>query len=146
MPAPTASSRSSRPPRPNTQTGERFAFAPQPLLAEGKVRYVGEPVALIVAETQNAALDAAELIAIDYVPLPAVTNAAAARAAGAPALAPEAPGNLCLQWLTRGSASVAAAFDAAAHVVRLTLDNHRVVTNPIEPRGVVGLYDGDTGR
>src|SRR5271157_3432785 len=59
----------------NVQTGERFAFAPQPLLAEGKVRYVGEPVALIVAETRAQALDAAERVVVEYVPLPAVTTA-----------------------------------------------------------------------
>jgi aerobic carbon-monoxide dehydrogenase large subunit len=130
----------------NAQTGERFRFAPQPLLAAGKVRYAGEPVALIVAETRDAALNAAELVRVDYAPLPAVTNAAAARAAGAPELAPEAPGNLCLEWLTGDGAAVAAAFAAAAHVVRLKLDNHRIVTNPIEPRGVIGFYDGETGR
>ena len=58
----------------NTVTGEPFAFMPQPLLAEAKVRYVGEPVAVIVAENRNAALDASERIAVDYVPLPAVTT------------------------------------------------------------------------
>jgi len=130
----------------NTQTGERFAFAPQPLLADGKVRYAGEPVALIVAETRDAALDAAELVAIDYAPLPAITNAASACAAGAPELAPEVPGNRCFDWLTGDSPAVAAAFAEAAHVVRLALDNHRIVTNPIEPRGVIGLYDAETGR
>jgi carbon-monoxide dehydrogenase large subunit len=130
----------------NTQTGERFAFAPQPLLAESVVRYVGEPVALVVAETRDAALHAAELVTVNYAPLPAVTTASAARAAGAPQLAPEAPGNLCLDWLTGDSAAVAAAFARAAHVVSLTLDNHRIVTNPMEPRGVIGLYDRDTGR
>ena len=55
----------------NVHTGEKSAFSPQPLLAEGKVRYVGEPVALIVAETRAQALDAAELVAVDYAPLPA---------------------------------------------------------------------------
>ncbi len=130
----------------NTQTGEKFAFAPQPLLADGKVRYVGEPVALIVAESRDAALDAAELVAVDYAPLPAVTTAAAARAPGAPQLADEVPGNRCFEWLTGDGAAVAAAFAAAAHVVSLSLDNHRIVSNPIEPRGVVGLYDPDTGR
>jgi carbon-monoxide dehydrogenase large subunit len=130
----------------NTQTGEPFAFTPQPLLAAGKVRYAGEPVALVVAETRDEAQDAAERIAIDYEPLPAVTNSAAARASGAPELAPDAPGNLCLEWLTGDSAAVAAAFAAAVHVVTLTLDNHRIVTNPMEPRGLVGLYDPDSGR
>ena len=130
----------------NTQTGERFVFAPQPLLAEGKVRYAGEPVALIVAATRAEALDAAERVTIDYAPLPAVTGAAAARAPGAPLLVDEAPGNLCFEWLTGDSAAVAAAFAAATHVVRLSLDNHRVVTNPMEPRGVVGVYDPASGR
>jgi carbon-monoxide dehydrogenase large subunit len=130
----------------NTQTGEPFAFAPQPLLADGKARYTGEPVALIVGETREAALDAAELVAVDYAPLPALTNAAAARAVGAPELAAEAPGNLCFEWLTGDNAAVEAAFAEAAHLVSLSLDNHRVVTNPIEPRGVIGLYDGETAR
>jgi aerobic carbon-monoxide dehydrogenase large subunit len=130
----------------NTQTGEPFAFALQPLLAADKVRYVGEPVALVVAETLAAAQDAAELVAVDYEPLPAVTTAAAAGAPGAPLLAAEAPGNLCLEWETGSAAAVAHAFAAAAHVARLSLDNHRLVTNPIEPRGVVASYDAGTGR
>src|SRR5215831_6703293 len=130
----------------NAQTGEPFAFAPQPLLAEGKVRYVGEPVALIVAETRAQALDAAELVTVDYTPLPAVTTAAAARAAGAPEISPEVPGNLCFDWQTGDAAAVDAAFAKAAHIVELQLDNHRIVTNPIEPRGVIGLWNADDGR
>src|SRR5258708_25205691 len=82
----------------NTVTGEKFAFAPQSLLAEGKVRYVGEPVALIVAETRAQALDASEQVVVDYEPLPAAATIAAAAAADAPLLAAEAPGNLCFEW------------------------------------------------
>ncbi len=130
----------------NTQTGEKFAFMPQPLLAAVTVRYVGEPVALIVAESRERALDAAELIAVDYAPLPAVIGAAAAQMPGAPEIAPEVPGNLCFEWLTGDAAAVEAAFTAAAHVVRLSVDNHRVVTNPMEPRGGIGLYDPAIGR
>jgi len=130
----------------NAVTGERFAFAPQPLLASGKVRYVGEPVALIVAETRAQALDAAEQVVVDYSPLPAVTTAAAASAPGAPEISPEVPGNICFDWRTGDSAAVAAAFAAAAHVVELDLDNHRIVTNPMEPRGVIGLWDADRRR
>jgi carbon-monoxide dehydrogenase large subunit len=130
----------------NVQTGEPFAFAPQPLLAIDKVRYAGEPVALIVAETRAQALDAAELVAVDYAPLPAVTTAAAARAPGAPLLSDEVPGNLCLDWRMGDRAAVDAAFAAAAHVVELALDNHRIVTNPMEPRGGIGMYDAPTGR
>jgi carbon-monoxide dehydrogenase large subunit len=127
----------------NAQTGEPFRFAPQPLLATGTVRFVGEPVALVIAETRAQALDAAELIAVDYESLPAVTSAAAARAPGAPELSPEVPGNLCFDWHV-GDAS--AAFAAAAHVVTLSLHNHRIVTNPMEPRGAVGCYDPVSGR
>ncbi|MGA8551537.1 MAG: molybdopterin cofactor-binding domain-containing protein, partial [Stellaceae bacterium] len=130
----------------NAQTGERFAFMPQPLLADGRVRYAGEPVALIVADTRNQALDAAEAVAVDYMPLPALTTLAAARAPDAPQLAAEAPGNLCFDWRTGDSAAVEAAFAAAAHIVELSLDNHRIVTNPIELRGVIGVWDAEHGR
>jgi carbon-monoxide dehydrogenase large subunit len=130
----------------NVQTGEPFAFAPQPLLAEGRVRYVGEPVALIVAQTRAQALDGAEQVVVDYAPMTAVTTAAAARAAGAPVISPEVPGNLCFDWRTGDGVAVDAAFAAAAHIVELDLDNHRIVTNPMEPRGVVGSYDPETQR
>jgi len=130
----------------NTQTGDPFSFTPQPLLAEDKVRYVGEPVALIVAESRDQALDAAERITVDYGPLPAVTTAAAARDPGAPLLSAKVPGNLCFEWHTGDSTGVAAAFTAAAHTVSLIVNNHRIVTNPMEPRGVVGLYDPATDR
>ncbi|HVB15027.1 MAG TPA: xanthine dehydrogenase family protein molybdopterin-binding subunit [Stellaceae bacterium] len=130
----------------NTQTGERFAFMPQPLLADGKVRYVGEPVALIVAASREAALDAAELVQVDYDPLPAVTSGAAAAGADAPELSPEVPGNRCFEWLTGDGDAVSAVFADAAHVVSRDIGNHRVVTNPMEPRGGVGLYDPASGR
>ncbi|MBV8507094.1 MAG: xanthine dehydrogenase family protein molybdopterin-binding subunit, partial [Alphaproteobacteria bacterium] len=130
----------------NAVTGERFAFAPQPLLASGKVRYAGEPVAVIVAESRARALDAAEQVVVDYSPLPAVTTTVAAHAPGAPEISPEVPGNLCFDWRTGDRAAVGAAFAAAAHVVELDLDNHRIVTNPIEPRGVIGLWDAERGR
>jgi carbon-monoxide dehydrogenase large subunit len=130
----------------NVQTGQPFAFAPQPVLASGKVRYVGEPVALIIAETHAQALAAAELIAIDYVPLPAVASAAAARAAVVPEIAAEVPDNVCFDWRTGDTGAVDAAFAAAAHRVELDLDNHRIATNPMEPRGVIGLWDAEGGR
>src|SRR5947207_9657855 len=76
-------------PEANVHTGEPFAFMPQPLLADDRVRYVGEPVALVVAETLALALDAAERVAVDYSPLPVVTTLADARAPGAPQLATE---------------------------------------------------------
>jgi aerobic carbon-monoxide dehydrogenase large subunit len=130
----------------NVQTGEPFAFAPQPLLAEGKVRFVGEPVALVVAGTRAQALDAAERIVVDYTSLPAVTTAAAARAADAPQISAEVPGNVCLDWRTGDAPAVAAAFAQATHVVTQHFENHRIVTNPMEPRGAVGSYDTAENR
>jgi carbon-monoxide dehydrogenase large subunit len=130
----------------NARTGEPFRFVPQPVLAQGEVRYAGEPVALIVAATREQALGAAEQVRVDYEPLPAVTNAAAARAAGAPLVAAAVPGNLCFEWRVGDGAAVTAAVAAAAHIVRLRLDNHRIVTNPMEPRGMVGEYDAASGR
>ncbi|MBS0521697.1 MAG: xanthine dehydrogenase family protein molybdopterin-binding subunit [Proteobacteria bacterium] len=139
-----------RPLRPyveaNVQTGEPFAFAPQPLLATDKVRHVGEAVALIVAETQSQALDAADLIAVDYAPLPSVTTIEAARTAGAPQLSVEVPGNVCFDWRTGDWAGAEAALRKAAHVVSLALDNHRIAMNPMEPRGCIGRFDPATGR
>jgi carbon-monoxide dehydrogenase large subunit len=139
-----------RPLRPyveaNVQSGEPFVFDEQPLLAADKVRFVGETVAMIVADTLAEALDAAELISVDYEPLPAVTSGPAAAAAGAPQLSPEVPGNLCVDWRAGDVAAAEQAFARAAHVVTLELDNHRITTNPMEPRGSVGLFDPATGR
>lgn len=130
----------------NVKTGERFAFAPQPLLAAGKVRYVGEPVAFVVAETLAQALDAAELVEVAYDALPAVTTPAAARAAGAPSIAEGVAQNTCFDFAVGDRAAVEAALAQAAHRVTMSVNNHRVVTSPMEPRGVVGLYDPVEGR
>jgi carbon-monoxide dehydrogenase large subunit len=130
----------------NVQTGERFIFDEQPLLAGEKVRFMGETVAMVIAETLAQALDASELVEIDYEPLPAVTSAKAAVAPDAPLLSPEVPGNVCMDWRTGDAKGAEAAFATAAHVVTLSLDNHRVTTNPIEPRGSVGTFDQAAGR
>ena len=130
----------------NVQTGERFIFDEQPLLAATKVRFTGETVVMVVADTLAQALDAAELVEIDYDPLPAVTTAYAAATSGAPQLSPEVPGNICMDWKVGDASGAETAFARAAHVVTLDLDNHRVTTNPIEPRGSVGLFDPASGR
>ncbi|WP_428670713.1 xanthine dehydrogenase family protein molybdopterin-binding subunit [Reyranella sp.] len=130
----------------NVQTGERFIFDEQPLLAADKVRFIGETVAMVVAETLAQALDASELIAVDYEPLPAVTSAYAAIASGAPQLSQDVPGNVCMDWKVGDATGADAAFARAAHIVSLDLDNHRVTTNPIEPRGSVGTFDPASGR
>lgn len=126
----------------NVQTGEPFRFLPQPLLADDAVRHVGEPVALVIAATRNQALDAAERVIIDYTPLPCVIRAEDALAPDAPQLTDSVPGNLCMDWRWGQTDKVAAAMAGAPHVVTLSLTNHRVVTNPMEPRGAIGIYDG----
>jgi aerobic carbon-monoxide dehydrogenase large subunit len=130
----------------NVQTGEPFIFDEQPLLADDKVRFVGETVAIVVAETLTQALDAVELIMVEYESLPAVTSAGAAAAPGAPQLSPRVPGNICMDWKTGNIKGADSAFCRAVHVVTLDLDNHRVTTNPIETRGSVGLFDPASGR
>jgi len=117
---------------------------PRPALAQGRVRYVGEPVALVVAESQVAAQDAAEALAIDYRELPAVVDARAALAPGAPQLHADIPGNLVLDFAGGNEAATEAAFARAARVVRLEAYHTRVVGNPMEPRAGVGAYDAAT--
>jgi carbon-monoxide dehydrogenase large subunit len=114
---------------------------PHPVLARGKVRYVGDPVALVVAETRDQAKDAAELIDVDYDVLPAVVNAVDALKAGAPQIHDEAPGNKCYTWSIGDKAAVDAAFAKAAHVTKLDLVNNRLIPNAIEPRAAVAAYN-----
>ncbi|MCG8521508.1 MAG: molybdopterin-dependent oxidoreductase, partial [Pseudomonadales bacterium] len=130
--------------RANEHTGEPFAFAPYPPLATDRVRHVGQPVALVVAQTRDQALDALDRIHVDYEPLPVVTTAKAAVADGAVLLSDDVPGNITLQWAVGDADATERAFADAAHVSRLRINNHRVVTNPMEPRGAIGVYDGDT--
>ncbi len=136
-----------RPPaETNAQTGTPFPFLPQPLLAEDRVRHVGEPVALIVAETRAQAQDATELVAVDYAPLPAVVTAAEARAPGAPLVTEAVPGNTVIDWRWGDHAAAEAAVAAAAHRVAITASSPRIVTSPMEPRSVLGAWDAASGR
>ena len=121
--------------------GSAACYPPNPMLPQDRVRHVGEAVAMVVAETLDTAQDAAELVSVDYEPLPAVVDAAKAREADAPQIWPEAPGNLSCVWAQGDAAATEAAFDAAAHTVEIELVNNRVVVNTIEPRGALGLYD-----
>jgi carbon-monoxide dehydrogenase large subunit len=109
------------------------------------VRFVGEPVAIVVAETIDQARDAAELLRIDYHVLPAVALAADAVETGAPRLWDEAPGNLCVDIEVGDEAATAAAFARAAHVVRLDTWVQRVTGVPLEPRTTIGEYDRASG-
>jgi aerobic carbon-monoxide dehydrogenase large subunit len=115
-------------------------------LATDKVRYVGDPVAFVVAETVAQARDAAEAIQIDIDPLPAVTDAAEAAKPGAPQLYDHIPGNVALDYHFGDSAKVDAAFASAAHVTKLDIVNTRVAVAPMEPRVALGHYDKATER
>src|SRR5215204_3625213 len=132
-------------PRRKKSGGPAFA-CPQPLLAQGRVRYVGDPVAFVVAETLNQAKDAAELIAVEYEPLPAVVSAEAAAAPGAPALWDDNPGNEAFTFEGGNKAAVEAAFARAARIVRERIVFNRVTANSMEPRGCLAQYDRDEDR
>jgi|FEC22Drversion2_1045045.scaffolds.fasta_scaffold00846_14 carbon-monoxide dehydrogenase large subunit len=117
-----------------------------PVLADGKVRHVGEAVAFVVAETAAQARDAAEAVELDIDPLPAVIDAAAALAPGAPPIHDEVPGNLALDFEGGDPDAVEAAMARAAHVTRVSVVSNRVVVTALEPRAVVATYLADAGR
>jgi len=120
--------------------GQPMKEPPHPPLAQGKTRYVGDHVAVVVAETQSAARDGAELVQVDYEPLPAVVDASKATQKGAPALHDIAPDNKCYTWALGDKAAVDAAFAKAAHVTKLDLINNRLIPNAIEPRAANATY------
>ncbi|HZM46475.1 MAG TPA: xanthine dehydrogenase family protein molybdopterin-binding subunit [Burkholderiales bacterium] len=111
------------------------------VLATGRVRFVGQEVALVVAETAAAAQDASEAIEVEYRDLPLVTGAEEALAPGAPQLHADIPGNLCYEFEYGDEAKTADAFAGAAHVTRLALESQRVVGNPMEPKACLASYD-----
>ncbi|MGC8527463.1 xanthine dehydrogenase family protein molybdopterin-binding subunit [Acidiphilium sp.] len=124
--------------------GERPLVAPfRPVLAQGRVRYAGEPVACVVADTLAAAMDAAEAIAVEYEMLPPVVGLDAAP--DAPPIHPEAPGNLAFLHAAGDAASVAAAFAASAHVAAARFDLPRLAPSTMEPGGIVARYDAASG-
>jgi carbon-monoxide dehydrogenase large subunit len=119
---------------------------PRPALARERVRHVGDPIALVVAETPAQATDAAALVAADYEPLPAVASTAGATRPGTPAVWDEAPDNAAFVWQAGNADAVADAFARAAHVTRLPFVVTRVAAAPLEPRAAVGEYDRRSGR
>jgi len=115
-------------------------------LATDKVRFVGDPVAFVVAETLAEAKDAAEAVVVDIEQLPAVTDAREAAKPGAPLVFDDAPGNICVDYLYGDSAKVAEAFAKAAHVTRMRLVSNRIVVCAMEPRSALADYDAKTDR
>jgi carbon-monoxide dehydrogenase large subunit len=126
--------------------GSPATAPPRALLARERVRHVGDPVALVVAETAIQAVDAAERVVVEYEPLPAVAATANALRPGAPAVWDEAPDNVAFVWTAGQAEPVARGFAAAAHVTRLDFVVTRVAVAPLEPRSAVGEYDRRTGR
>ena len=126
--------------------GSPAFVCPQPILADGEVRYVGDPVAFVVADTLHQAKDAAELIEIDYEILPAVVEAEAALAADAPAVWAKNPGNEAFHHAAGNKAAVDAAFARAAHVVKHRTVINRITANSMEPRACLAEYDPDDRR
>ena len=126
--------------------GSPMFLPPRPAIALNRVMHVGYPVAVVVANTLDQARDAAERVVVDYQPRPAVVSARDAFAADAPQLYAECPNNEAYFYQAGDKAKVDAAFAAAAHVVEQRLVINRVTANPMELRGVTGVYDAGTGR
>jgi carbon-monoxide dehydrogenase large subunit len=126
--------------------GSRVQGTEHPVLARGTVRFVGEPIAFVVADSVAAARDAAELVVVDYDPLDAVTDTMGSLDPDAPRVWPDRKDNVAYELLTGDAAATDAAFARAARVVELTLVNNRLVANYMETRAAVGEYDAGTGR
>jgi aerobic carbon-monoxide dehydrogenase large subunit len=130
------------------RSGPPFAVfhPPFPALANGRVRFVGEAVAMILAETLEAARDAAELVEIDYEPLDSVTGTEAASTDGAPQIWPQAPGNTAFTWEAGDRAATDAAFARAHRVARVKIVNSRIMMAALETRGAIGEWDSAAER
>ena len=125
----------------NNRDGSPMRKPPRPAMPTDKVRFVGDPIACVVAETLLQAKDAAAAVEVAIDPLPAVTDPEAAARPGAPLLYDDVPNNVALDYHYGDSALVTEAFGRAAHVTRLKLVNNRVVVNAMEPRAAVALYE-----
>jgi carbon-monoxide dehydrogenase large subunit len=130
----------------HSKDGTPMAEPPHPVLAQGKVRHVGDPVAIVIADTRDRAKDAAELVKVDYKTLPAVASGEAALKPGAPLVHEAAANNLCYDWHIGDEAATKAAFAKAAHITQLEVINNRLVANPMEPRAAIGDFDRGSGE
>jgi carbon-monoxide dehydrogenase large subunit len=141
----------SRPIPQKGRDGTPLGVPMRPALAGDRVCHSGEAVALVVAETLEAALDASELVEVDYEPLTPVIDVREAAAPGAPRLWPAAPGNIAMDWVAPGGDEAALAreieaqFASAAHVARISVVNQRIVVASMEPRGVAAEFDAADG-
>ena len=124
-----------------SKDGSSMVEPPHPALAQGKARHVGDPVAMVIADSKAAARAAAKLVDVDYDVLPGCGRLPEATADGAPLVWDQAPGNVCFDWHIGDAATTDAAFAKAAHVVELDLVNNRVAPNSMEPRAANGHYE-----
>lgn len=124
-----------------SKDGSPMKMGAWPAMAPETVRFVGQAVAVVIAESKNLARDAAESVVVDYEELPAVADMQAAIKAGAPQLHPEAPGNQVYDWVIGDEGATDAAFAKAANVVKLDVTNNRLAPNAMEPRAAIGDYD-----
>jgi aerobic carbon-monoxide dehydrogenase large subunit len=129
-----------------SRDGSPIRYTPRPALAGDKVRFVGDPVACVVAETVAQAKDAAEAVSIDIEPLKPVLKPADAVKPGAPLVFDDVPNNTALDYHYGDAAKVAEAFARAKHVTRLETSNQRMVVNAMEPRAAIGEYDAAAGK
>jgi carbon-monoxide dehydrogenase large subunit len=129
----------------HNKDGSPMAEPPHPVLAQDKVRHVGDPVAVAIAATREQARDAAEAIAVTYDVLPAAVNMLDAVKPGAPAVHDGVAGNLCYDWHIGDKAVLDAAFAQAAKIVSLDMVNNRLIPNAMEPRAALGEFDPTTG-
>ena len=125
----------------HSKDGSPMKAGAHPALAQGKVRYVGDHVAVVIGETLAQARDAAEKVKVDYEPLPAAVDVAATQKPGQPQIHAEAPNNTVYQWHLGDKAAVDAAFANAKHVTKIDLVNNRLIPNAIEPRAAIGEYN-----
>lgn len=130
----------------HSKDGSPMIEPPHPVLAQGKVRYVGDAIAMVIAETRQQAKDAAEALVIDIDSLPAVADLRAAAAPDAPLVHDDAKGNVCFDWHIGDKDAVDAAFAQAHKVATIDLVNNRLIPNPMEPRAAIGEYDLSSGE
>jgi carbon-monoxide dehydrogenase large subunit len=124
-------------------TGEKMFVPPRHLLAKDRVRFTGEPIAFVIAETRIQAMDAAEAIEIEYEELPAIAETSALSCPDINPVWPERPENFAVHWVSHDSGAVDEAFAKAHKTVTVTLVNNRVVGSPMEPRVAIGDYDAE---
>jgi aerobic carbon-monoxide dehydrogenase large subunit len=125
----------------HSKDGSPMKMAPHPALANGKACHVGDPVAVVIAETLAQARDAAEKVKVDYATLPAVADLSSARTKGAPQIHEVAPSNTIYEWHIGDAKGADAAFRTAAHVTKLDIVNNRLAPNAMEPRAALAEYD-----